>query len=114
MLRALQQPPGGFEDDLKEIYYTHRRLEKVVLSAKALVERSSGSAANSSAGGSSTPSTTMPHEGRNIGTSKSGSVNDLAVPRLTAGGIKFLSRTLEKLEKMYLNSLSSSNEIVKA
>ena len=64
---------GGLDEIIKDIYYTHGRLEKVVESTRSLIEKSK--------------------------VTKDGEEDDdLAVPRLSAGGIIAISRTLEKLE----------------
>lgn len=71
--RALEIPPGGLESDLNWFYYTHSRLKKVVGHSKALIEKSKLPAED--------------HEDL-----------ELAVPRLTVGGIITLERTLSKLQ----------------
>jgi ubiquitin-conjugating enzyme E2 O len=57
------------------MYYTNRRLEKVVRDAQALIEKSKAS-------------------------DKYEVDQDLAVPRLTGGGIITLERTLPKLRRL--------------
>ncbi|KAF8898907.1 hypothetical protein BD779DRAFT_1666666 [Infundibulicybe gibba] len=72
--RALEIPVGGFESELKWIYLHDKRLEKVIRDANDLILKSR-----------STPEI-------------SDNDKDLAVPRLTAGGIIALERTLNKLQ----------------
>lgn len=74
--RALEIPLGGLEDEIREIYYTSGRLEKVVLGARALIEKSK------------TPPMDVEED------------KELALPRLTAGGVITLTRTLGKLEAL--------------
>ncbi|KAK0208164.1 hypothetical protein DFS33DRAFT_1451263 [Desarmillaria ectypa] len=74
--RALEIPLGGLEKEINWLYYTNRRLEKVVRDCRALVEKSLQE--------------TNPAEGE----------QDLAIPRLTAGGIITVERTLTKLQAL--------------
>jgi len=71
--RALEIPPGGLESDISWFYYTHGRLEKVVCNSRALIEKSK----------------LPPEDHEDL---------ELAVPRLTVGGIITLERTLNKLQ----------------
>ncbi|KAF7306777.1 Isocitrate lyase [Mycena indigotica] len=71
--RALELPPGGLETEIEWLFYRHRRLEKVIEDAQMLVEKSKANVPES-------------EEDR-----------ELAVPRLSAGGIITLDRTLNKL-----------------
>jgi hypothetical protein len=78
--RALEIPLGSLESEISWLYHGHGRLAKVLCDARALVEKSRGEASqepSSAAGGE--------HD------------RELAVPRLTAGGIITLERTLAKL-----------------
>lgn len=74
ILRVLQVPLGGLESEIKWLYHHSQRLEKVLRDAWALVTKSNAAA--------------EPVEAD----------QDLAVPRLTAGGIITLERTLNKLQ----------------
>ncbi|KAJ7492773.1 hypothetical protein FB451DRAFT_549529 [Mycena latifolia] len=73
--RALELPPGGLEPEIEWLYYTSGRLDKVVDDAQKLIEKSKNApeAVDSDA------------------------ERELAVPRLSAGGIITLDRTLAKL-----------------
>lgn len=73
MRRALEIPLGDVDDVIKDIYISRGRLMKVIQSAQALIEKSKSS--------------TEPEDD-----------SDLAVPRLTSGGVITLTRTLDKLE----------------
>ncbi|KAF7320120.1 Isocitrate lyase [Mycena kentingensis (nom. inval.)] len=70
--RALEVPPGSLESEIEWLYYRQGRLEKVINDAQALIEKSKNE---------------QGEEGD----------KELAVPRLTAGGIITLERTLVKL-----------------
>ncbi|KAG7450676.1 uncharacterized protein BT62DRAFT_927948 [Guyanagaster necrorhizus] len=72
--RALEIPLGGLEKEISWLYYTNHRLEKVVCDCRDLVEKSRRE--------------TDLTEGE----------KDLAIPRLTAGGIIAVERTLMKLQ----------------
>ncbi|KAL5535685.1 hypothetical protein ACEPAF_3779 [Sanghuangporus sanghuang] len=72
--RALEVPVGGLEDVIKDIYITRGKLAKVITSAHSLIEKSR---------------ITKESEDDN---------GELAVPRLTGGGIIPLTRILDKLE----------------
>lgn len=71
--RALEIPLGGLQSEINWLYYTKGRLAKVLNDARQLIEKSKGDPADD------------PDQ-------------DLAVPRLTAGGIITLERTLGKLQ----------------
>ena len=73
--RALEVPLGGLESEFHWMYYTNKRLEKVVHDAHTLIERSKSS-------------------------DQSDVDHDAAVPRLTGGGIITLERTLGKLKNL--------------
>ncbi|SJL05546.1 uncharacterized protein ARMOST_08914 [Armillaria ostoyae] len=83
--RALEIPLGGLEKEINWLYYTNRRLEKVVRDCRALVEKSR-------------------HES-NVTEEE----RDLAIPRLTAGGIIAVERTLTKLQALLDSSPSLSS-----
>ncbi|KZT30709.1 hypothetical protein NEOLEDRAFT_1174097 [Neolentinus lepideus HHB14362 ss-1] len=72
--RALEILPGSIESEIRWMYYTNGKLEKVLWDANALVEKSK---------------TTPEDVSQDL---------DLAVPRLTSGGIITLERTLTKLK----------------
>ncbi len=74
--RALEIPLGDLESEIRFIYYDKQRLRKVVADAQRLIEKSQ------------TCSTSMAED------------EDLAVPRLTSGGILSLGRTLAKLQAL--------------
>lgn len=74
--RALEIPFGGLESEIHWIYFTTKLLEKVILGARLLIDKSKSPA------------------------SESEDNSDLAVPRLTAGGIITLDRTLIKLQEI--------------
>ncbi|KAG6896412.1 hypothetical protein C0992_008414 [Termitomyces sp. T32_za158] len=71
--RALEVPPGSLESEIKWLYYDNNRLRKVLRDARALIKKGTTAHSNDSD-------------------------QDLAVPRLTAGGILTLERTLNKLQ----------------
>ncbi|KAK0456646.1 hypothetical protein EV421DRAFT_1886919 [Armillaria borealis] len=83
--RALEIPLGGLEKEINWLYYTNCRLEKVVRDCRALVEKSR-------------------HES-NVTEEE----RDLAIPRLTAGGIIAVERTLTKLQALLDSSPSLSS-----
>ncbi|KAF8222140.1 hypothetical protein L208DRAFT_1426440 [Tricholoma matsutake] len=83
--RALEMPLGGLESEIKWLYYEHRHLEKVLRDAKMLIEKSKA-----------TTNVTEADE-------------ELAVPRLTAGGILTLERILGKLQLLSNSDYSSSS-----
>lgn len=75
--RALELPPGSLEAELRWLYFTNGRLKKILQDARALIAKSRAPAADSEAD------------------------KELAVPRLTGGGIITLERTLGKLQAIY-------------
>ena len=77
--RALEIPLGGLEKELYWFYYTKGKLAKVLNDARALVEKSKSSKEDTEAD------------------------RELAVPRLTGGGIIALERTLAKLQALLDN-----------
>lgn len=77
--RALEIPSGGLEKELHWFYYTGGKLAKVLNDARALIEKSKSSKEEQEAD------------------------QDLAVPRLTGGGIIALERTLAKLQTLLDN-----------
>jgi len=79
--RALELPLGSLEDDIKYFYYTRKRLDKVIRHARDLI----------------TKSKEPEPEGEFV-------ASDLAVPRLTEGGIIMLERTLAKLVSLRSSS----------
>ncbi|KAL0951414.1 hypothetical protein HGRIS_008106 [Hohenbuehelia grisea] len=85
--RALEVPVGGLEAEIDWLYITNGRLRKVVEKTRALIEHSR---APSSASTSKSPESSA----------LSGPDSELAVPRLTAGGIIPLERTLNKLQAL--------------
>ena len=78
--RALEIPLGSVGSEIQWMYFTNKRLEKVVCDAEALIDKSKSS-------------------------ERSETGQDLAVPRLSGGGIITLERTLNKLK----NILESHN-----
>ncbi|KAJ7099617.1 hypothetical protein C8R43DRAFT_1048569 [Mycena crocata] len=72
--RALEFPPGGLEPEIEWLYRSSGRLDKVVDDAQKLIEKSKSAIAETT-----------------------DSESDRAVPRLSAGGIITLDRTLAKL-----------------
>jgi len=72
--RALEIPLGGLESEVRWMYYKQGRLRKVLDDARRLVQKSQTST-----------------EGNEVD-------NELAVPRLTTGGIITVERTLAKLQ----------------
>lgn len=85
--RALEIPPSGLEDVLQDIYIKRGKLKKIVESAHNLIELSK----------------TL----KDDDTFES----DLAIPRLTSGGIIPLSRTLERLESILKSSTGNPERI---
>lgn len=73
--RALEIPLGGLQPEINWLYHTKGRLAKVLGDARQLVEKSKNEPVGD------------PDQ-------------DLAVPRLTAGGIITLERTLGKLQSL--------------
>ncbi len=85
--RALEMPLGGLEVILTDIYYTKGRLHQVITKANALVTKSQNAEANDA----------------------DDSDGEIAVPRLTAGGVLALSRTMTKLEQILSASQPTIN-----
>jgi ubiquitin-conjugating enzyme E2 O len=83
--RALEVPLGSLESEINWLYHKHGRLAKVLCDARALVEKSRGGEE-------------VPQEPSSA--SEYDRDGELAVPRLTAGGIITLERTLAKLEAL--------------
>ncbi|KAI0734484.1 hypothetical protein C8Q72DRAFT_880146 [Fomitopsis betulina] len=77
--RALEIPLGGLEKELHWFYYTRGKLAKVLNDTRALIEKSKSSKEEAEAD------------------------QDLAVPRLTGGGIIALERTIAKLQTLLDN-----------
>lgn len=75
--RALELPPGSLETELKWLYFTHGRLKKILDDARTLIGKSKMQADDTEAD------------------------KELAVPRLTGGGIITLERTLAKLQAVH-------------
>jgi ubiquitin-conjugating enzyme E2 O len=75
--RALEIPLGGLEDEITWFYYTKGGLARVLTHAEVLVQRSADSS-----------------------TELSKADNELAIPRLSAGGALTLKRTLVKLRSL--------------
>lgn len=74
--RALEIPLGALDQEIHWFYYTNRKLKKVLDDARELVEKSRSSKEETEVD------------------------RDLAVPRLTGGGIIALERTLTKLQAL--------------
>jgi len=74
--RALELPPGGLEKEIAWFYYTKDGLSRTLAHSRRLVARSSGPSADTDEGD-----------------------RDLAVPRLSTGGVLTLTRTLKKLQE---------------
>jgi ubiquitin-conjugating enzyme E2 O len=74
--RALEIPLGGLEADINWLYHTQGRLAKVLQDSRALIQKSQS-------------------ESEIAETDQ-----NLAVPRLTTGGIIMLERTLSKLQTL--------------
>ncbi|THH34055.1 hypothetical protein EUX98_g169 [Antrodiella citrinella] len=74
--RALDLPPLGLEPDLKWFYYNNGTLDKIIRDSSALIQSSKASSADDELDG------------------------ELAIPRLTGGGIISLERTLNKLRAL--------------
>jgi ubiquitin-conjugating enzyme E2 O len=81
--RALEIPLGSLESEINWLYHKHGRLSKVLGEARALVEKSRGETPQEASAASGGDRDREP-----------------AVPRLTAGGIITLERTLAKLEAL--------------
>lgn len=76
--RALEIPLGGLQAELSWLYYTTGKLAKILRDSRLLVEKSRQSTSSPAAADD----------------------RDVAVPRLTAGGIITLERTLVKLQAL--------------
>ncbi|KAI6162076.1 hypothetical protein EDD17DRAFT_1579813 [Pisolithus thermaeus] len=76
--RALEMPPGGLQGELAWLYHTKGKLAEVLRDSRQLIEKSKQAH-------SSSTSTLVDRQ-------------DVAVPRLTAGGIITLERTLARLQ----------------
>lgn len=74
--RALEIPPGGLESEIEWLYHTNGVLDKVLQDSRRLIDVS------------------KKHP------EVSAEDRDLAVPRLTEGGILTLERTLTKLQTL--------------
>lgn len=74
--RALEVPLGGLEAEINWLYYDKGRLEKVLRDARRLIENSKADP------------------------DISAEDKDMAVPRLSSGGIITLERTLHKLQSI--------------
>ena len=85
MRRALEIPLGGLDNVIRDIYFDQGKLAKVIGSAHALMEKSK--------------TTPEGHE----------EDSDLAVPRLTGGGVITLSRILDKLETLQTSLCSRAS-----
>ena len=76
--RALELAPGSLEAELRWLYFANGRLKKILQDARALIAKSKA-----------------PAEGDGEAD------RELAVPRLSGGGIITLERTLVKLQAIY-------------
>ncbi|KAG6821345.1 hypothetical protein H0H93_014142, partial [Arthromyces matolae] len=74
--RALEIPVGSLDSEIKWLYYDEQRLHKILHDAQTLITKSTSA------------------------TEVADADQDLAVPRLTAGGIITLERTLNKLKHL--------------
>jgi len=74
--RALEIPLGGLEAEINWLYYTQGRLARVLQDSRALIQKSQSESEIAEAD------------------------QNLAVPRLTTGGIIMLERTLSKLQTL--------------
>lgn len=98
--RALEIPLGSLESEISWLYHRHGRLAKVLCDARALVEKSRGESSQQE------PSSATAAATAGAGAQPGGGADrdrDPAVPRLTAGGIITLERTLTKLEALQLH-----------
>jgi len=108
--RALEIPLGSLESEISWLYHTHGRLAKVLCDARALVEKSRVESSShqepSSAAAAAAAAAAVAGAGAQPG---GGGDRDRepAVPRLTAGGIITLERTLAKLEALQLQQAST-------
>lgn len=78
--RALEMPPGGLQAELTWLYHTKGKLAKALQDSRQLIEKSKQAHSSS--------------------VSTLGDCQDVAVPRLTAGGIITLERTLARLQTL--------------
>jgi len=76
--RTLDAPFGGLESEIDWLYYSNHMLEKVLADSRALIDRSRQ------------PSSEETME----------DLEQYAIPRLTAGGIIALERTLVRLQSI--------------
>jgi ubiquitin-conjugating enzyme E2 O len=99
--RALEIPLGSLESEISWLYHRHGRLAKVLCDARALVEKSRGESSSHQEPSSASAAAVAAAAGDQPG---GGGDRDRepAVPRLTAGGIITLERTLAKLEALQL------------
>ncbi|KAI6047747.1 hypothetical protein EDC04DRAFT_2863935 [Pisolithus marmoratus] len=81
--RALEMPPGGLQTELTWLYYTKGKLAEVLWDSRQLIEKSKQTDSSS--------------------ISTLGDCQDVSVPRLTAGGIITLERTLTRLQNLLDN-----------
>ncbi|KAF9462093.1 hypothetical protein BDZ94DRAFT_1194975 [Collybia nuda] len=86
--RALEVPLGGLEAEVRWIYHQNHRLQKVVRDARELIRKS-------------TTNSIIP-----------GEEHDRAVPRLTAGGIITLERTLGRLQTLLNSTTLRENSLI--
>lgn len=89
MRRALEIPLGSLEVEIGWLYRKQGRLAKVLCDARALVEKSRTESSSAVAAASNA-----------IADAGGDRDSEPAVPRLTAGGIITLERTLVKLEAL--------------
>ncbi|KAG8872742.1 hypothetical protein FRB97_007396 [Tulasnella sp. 331] len=88
--RALEAPPIGLGEEIEWLYITQGRLAKVIQEARSLIEAAGAAPSGSSSADSGEPSTieeepVLAWDGK-------------AIPRLSAGAVLMLQRTLLKLE----------------
>jgi ubiquitin-conjugating enzyme E2 O len=77
--RALELPPGGLEPEIEWLYHRSGRLDKVVNATQTLIQKSKSTGV----------ADMVPPDSEDD--------RELAVPRLSAGGIITLDRTLTRL-----------------
>jgi ubiquitin-conjugating enzyme E2 O len=80
--RALEVPIGGLEREVEWLYFTHKKLARVVRDARKLIDASRANVDESATAASSAPP----------------AKETPAVPRLSEGGMITLERILTKLE----------------
>ncbi len=99
--RALEIPLGSLESEISWLYHSHGRLAKVLCEARALVEKSRGESSSHQEPSSATAAAAA---AATAAQPEGGGDRDRepAVPRLTAGGIITLERTLAKLDALQL------------